>query len=171
MRASAHTVVSAPIESVWQIVSDPERALSFMSGVTRWEVASEKPTGLGARYRMLIRVGSAEVGGLIEIVEWNPPCDLAWTSVTGVDQRGRWRLRTSSRGRTQAEIRLAYGVAGSGATGWLAERIARPALSGHLQTSVRQLARLVEHERLREQAAERRAAKATANPKSATKAR
>ena len=64
-----------------------------MSGVTRWEVASEQPAGLGARYRMLFRVGSAEVGGLIEIVEWDPPCELAWTSVTGVDQRGRWRLR------------------------------------------------------------------------------
>jgi uncharacterized membrane protein len=149
------------MESVWQIVSDPERALSFMSGVTRWEVTSKEPTGLGARYRMLLRVGSAEIGGLIEIVEWDPPRDLAWTSVTGIDQRGRWRLRAAPGGRTQAEIRLAYGVAGAGPMGWLAERIARPAVSGHLKASVRQVARLVEHEQLREQAAERRAAKAS----------
>jgi uncharacterized membrane protein len=161
MRASASSVVSAPMESVWQIVSDPERALSFMSGVTRWEVTSKEPTGLGARYRMLLRVGSAEIGGLIEIVEWDPPRDLAWTSVTGIDQRGRWRLRAAPGGRTQAEIRLAYGVAGAGPMGWLAERIARPAVSGHLKASVRQVARLVEHEQLREQAAERRAAKAS----------
>ncbi len=160
MRASARAAISAPIESVWQIVSDPERALSFMSGVTRWEVAGEKPTGLGARYRMLIRIGSAEIGGLIEIVEWDPPRDLAWTSVTGIDQRGRWRLRSGRGGRTVAEIRLAYGVAGSGPAGWLAERIAGPAVGRHLQTSVSQLARLVEHGRLRDQAAERRAAKA-----------
>ena len=93
MRSSASTVVSAPIETVWEIVSDPERALSFMSGVTRWEVDGDKERGLGARYRMLMRVGSAEVGGLVEIVEWDAPRDLAWTSVTGVDQRGRWRLR------------------------------------------------------------------------------
>ncbi len=170
MRASAHTAVSAPIESVWQIVSDPERALSFMSGVTRWEVAGEHPAGLGARYRMLIRVGSAEIGGLIEIVEWDPPRDLAWTSVTGIDQRGRWRLRAAPGGRTRAEIRLAYGVAGAGLAGWLAERIARPGVGGHLQASVRQLARLVEHERLRDQAAERRAAKA-ANAANAAKGR
>jgi hypothetical protein len=45
---------------VWAIVSDPTRALSFMSGITRWEVASARATGLGARYRMLLRVGSAE---------------------------------------------------------------------------------------------------------------
>jgi uncharacterized membrane protein len=109
---------------------------------------------------MLIRVGSAEVGGLIEIVEWDPPRDLAWTSVTGIDQRGRWRLRAAPGGRTRAEIRLAYGVAGSGPAGWLAERIARPVVNRHLQTSVRQLARLVEHERLRDAASQRRAARA-----------
>jgi uncharacterized membrane protein len=160
VRASAKTVVSAPIETVWSIVSDPERALTYMSGVTRWEVESDEPTGLGARYRMLLRVGSAEVGGLIEIVEWEAPRDLAWTSVTGIDQRGRWRLRPMPGGRTQAEIRLAYGVAGSGIAGWLAERIAGPAVSAHLKTTVRQLARLVEHERTRDLAAQRRAARA-----------
>jgi uncharacterized membrane protein len=164
MRATAHTLVSAPIETVWDVVSDPERALSFMSGITRWEVAGDEPTGLGARYRVLLRVGSAEVGGLIEIVEWDPPCELAWTSVTGVDQRGRWRLRPASDGRTRAEIRLAAGVAGSGIAGWVAERIARPVVSSHLRTTVRQLSRLVEHERMRAQAAERRAAGASSSP-------
>jgi uncharacterized membrane protein len=159
MRASARTVVSAPIESVWAIVSDPERALSFMSGLTRWEVDSEEPTGLGARYRMLMRVGSAEIGGLVEVVEWDAPWEYAWTSVTGIDQRGRWRLRAAPGGRTRAEIRLAYGVAGAGPAGWLAERIARPAVTSHLQSSCRQLARLVEHEQLRDLAAQRRAAK------------
>jgi carbon monoxide dehydrogenase subunit G len=159
MRTTATTVVSAPIEAVWSVVSDPLRALSFMSGITRWEVESEEPTGLGARYRMLLRIGSAEVGGLIEIVEWDPPRDLAWTSITGVDQRGRWRLRPASGGRTRAEIRLAAGVAGSGIAGWAAERIAQPVVSSHLRTTVRQLARLVEHERMRDEAAQRRAAR------------
>ncbi len=161
MRCSAHTVVGAPIETVWGIVSDPERALSFMSAVTRWEVESDEPTGLGARYRMLMRIGSAEVGGLIEVVEWDPPGDLAWTSVTGIDQRGRWRLRPAPGGRTRVEIRLAYGVAGGGLAGWLSERIAGPAVSSHLRSSCQQLARLVEHERMRDLAAQRRAAQAS----------
>ncbi len=160
MRCSASTTVSAPIEAVWGVVSDPEQALSFMSGITRWEVESEEPTGLGARYRMLMRVGSAEVGGLVEVVEWDPPGDMAWTSVTGIDQRGRWRLRSAPGGRTRVEVRLAYGVAGSGLAGWLAERIAEPAVRSNLESTCRQLSRLVEHERMRTLAAERRAAKA-----------
>jgi uncharacterized membrane protein len=159
MRATADTIIAAPIETVWGVVSDPERALSFMSGVTRWEVDGDRPPGIGARYRMLLRVGSAEVGGLIEIVEWDPPRELAWTSITGVDQRGRWRLRSLPGGRTRVEIRLAAGVAGSGVAGWLAERIAQPAVGAHLRTTVSQLARLVEHERMRDQAAQRRAAR------------
>ena len=61
----------------------PTHYLHFMSGVTRWEPASDHRSGLGARYRMLIRVGAAEVGGLIEFVEWRPETDMAWTSVTG----------------------------------------------------------------------------------------
>jgi uncharacterized membrane protein len=160
MRVAASAQIAAPIERVWATVSDPERMLSFMSGVTRWEIAGDEPTGLGARYRMLMRVGSAEIGGLIEVVEWDPPCELAWTSVTGVDQRGRWRLRSRPGGRTRVELRLAYGVAGAGPAGWLAERLAAPAVTGHLRRSLGQLKRIVEQEQLRERAAERRAARA-----------
>jgi uncharacterized membrane protein len=162
MRVGARLHVPAPVGSVWSIVSDPEQALNFMSGVTRWEVAGEEPSGLGARYQMLFRVGSAEVGGLIEVVEWQAPFELAWTSVTGLDQRGRWRLREAPGGRTQVELRLAYGVAGSGVFGWIAERVAAPTVSGHLNRSLQQLQRLVEHQQLRERAAARRAARRSA---------
>jgi uncharacterized membrane protein len=161
MRVSAQRHLAAPMEQVFSIVTDPECALQFMSGVTRWEVASEKSIGLGARYRMLFRVGSAEVGGLIEVVEWLPPSEMAWTSVTGLDQRGRWRLREAPGGRTRVELRLAYGVAGSGLFGWAAERIAAPTVSRHLNQSLQQLERLVEHERLRERAAGRRVGQAS----------
>ncbi|HEY6397314.1 MAG TPA: SRPBCC family protein [Solirubrobacteraceae bacterium] len=158
MRVSASARVTAPIERVWSIVSDPERALHYMSGVTRWEMASDPPTGLGAKYRVLFRIGSAEVGGLVEVVEFSAPWELAWTSLTGVDQRGRWRLRELPVGLTAVELRLAYGVAGSGVSGWLAERIAAPTVRDHVRGSVQQLARLVEYEQLRDRAAERRAA-------------
>ncbi len=161
MRVSAQTRIAAPIESVWAIASDPSQALGFMSGMTRWEVVSEEPAGLGARYRMLLRLGSAEVGGLIEIVEWDEPFDLAWTSVTGVDQRGRFRLRRAPGGQTRIELRLAYGVAGSGPAGWIAERLAAPTVTGHLRRSLQQLKRQAENEQLRERAAARRAARAT----------
>jgi len=155
VRVGADIQVLAPIDRVWAIVSDPERVLSFMAGVTRWEVEGNRRTGLGARYHVLFRVGAAELGGLIEIVEWNEPCELAWTSITGVDQRGRWRLRELPGGRTRVELRMAYGVAGSGLSGWVAERFAAPTLRGHLRRSLRQLQDVIEHEQLRERAGRR----------------
>jgi uncharacterized membrane protein len=160
MRVASSITVHAPADQVWEFVSDPRRVLSFMSGVTRWEVAGKQRTGLGARYRILFRIGAAEIGGLIEIVEWDEPRELAWTSVLGIDQRGRWRLRALPGGRTRVELRMAYGVAGSGLWGWLAERLAGPVVGGHQRRSLAQLRRMIEHEQLRAQAAARRAARA-----------
>jgi uncharacterized membrane protein len=160
MRVNHDTLLAAPIEDVWAIVTDPERVLGYMSGITRWEVVGERATGLGARYRMLFRVGAAEVGGLVEVVEFDDPGDFAWTSVTGLDHRGRWRLREAPGGRTRVELRLAYVVEGAGLSGWVAERVAAPTVSGHVRRTLQQLARLVEHEQLRSAAAMRRRASA-----------
>jgi uncharacterized membrane protein len=166
MRVAAQIEVTAPPELVWEAITDPARMLDFMSGVTRWEVAGEQERGLGARYRVLMRVGSAEIGSLVEIVECDAHRDLAWTSITGIDQRGRWRLRpvggtaAARRPRTRVEFRLAYGVAGAGLLGWLSERIAAPQVQGHLRRSLQQLKREVEHEQLRIDAAARRQARA-----------
>ena len=162
MRAGASIEIAAPPQAVWDFVSDPSKALHYMAGITRWEVVSDKPQGLGARYRILLRVRSAEVGGLVEVVEWDENCDLAWNSVTGVDQRSRWRLRERPGERTRVEFRFQYGVAGSGILGWLAEQVAAPQVRGHLRRSLTQLKRQVEHEQLRRLAAERRARTAAA---------
>ena len=159
MRVQASIQVAAPATAVWAFVDDPAHYLHFMSGFTRWEVCGEQENGLGARYRMLMRVGSAEIGGLVEIVEHDAPSDLAWNSVTGVDQRGRWRLRERDLGRTDVELRLSYGVAGAGLLGWLSERIAAPTVRDHLRKSLQQLKRQVEHEQLRVAAAARREAR------------
>src|SRR4051794_41536283 len=162
MRVSVGIDISAPPEQVWEFIVDPERYLHFMSGITRWEVCSDSPRGLGARYRMLMRVGSAEVGGLVEVTEYDEPRHMAWNSVTGVDQRGRWRVRERGMGRTHVELRLSYGVAGAGLLGAISERLSAPTVTENLRKSLHQLKRAVEHEQLRRAAAERRGARASA---------
>jgi len=157
MRLNESVVISAPRETVWDYLADPQNYLRFMSGVTRWEVVGDQSSGLGARHRVLIRVGAAEVGGLIEIVEWSEPGDMAWSSVTGVDQRLRWRIRRLDDGRSRVEFRFAYGVAGAGIAGWISEKAAAPTLRRHMRRSVNQLKRQVEHERLRRDAERSRA--------------
>jgi len=149
VRIEQKVTVEAPRHLVWEYVTEPANYPVFIDGMTRWEVAGDRHKGLGARYRMLIRVGAADVGGLIEIVEWQPEGDMAWSSVTGVDQRGRWRLRDLDDDRTRVTFRFQYGVAGGGITGLIAERVAGISLNRRFRLSLLNLKHAVE-----EQAAE-----------------
>ena len=149
MRIEQKVTVEAPRHLIWDYVTEPANYPVFIDGMTRWEVAGDRHKGLGARYRMLIRVGAADVGGLIEIVEWQPEGDMAWSSVTGVDQRGRWRLRDQGDDRTRVTFRFQYGVAGGGITGLIAERVAGISLNRRFRLSLLNLKHAVE-----EQAAE-----------------
>ena len=159
MRIAEHVDVLASPAIVFEQVSDPSRVLDFFAGVTRWECVGGPRAGLGARYRMLMRVGSAEVGGLIEVVEFDAGRDLAWNSVTGIDQRGRWRVRRGEQGLTRVELRLQFGVAGGGIWGWLSEHLAAPIVRGNVKRTLAQFKRAVEHEQVRAEAARRRAAR------------
>ena len=143
MRVAVHTEIAAPRQRVWDYIVDPDRHLEFMEGMTRWEVAGKKRTGVGARFAMRMRVGSVELGGLIEIVEFDPPCDMAWTSVTGVDHRGRWRLRPGNGDRAEVELRVTYYAPG-GILGSIADLVAWPIVRGHLQRSLEELKHRIE---------------------------
>jgi uncharacterized membrane protein len=147
MRIEERITIRARCEDVWDYVTEPSNYLEFMDGVTRWEVRSEHERGLGARYRMLMQVGSAQVGGLIEIVEWKPPSDMAWSSIIGIDQRGRWKIRDTGDGTTRVVFRFFYDVPG-GIIGLIAERVAARSLRGRFRASLENLKRELEGSRL-----------------------
>ena len=130
----------------------------FMSGITRWEVAGDVRTGLGARYRMLFRIGAAELGQLLKVVEFDEPCDLAWTSVTGLDHR---RPVAAARGCRRPDARRVPRCLGHRRRG--PERLAGRADRGThrdpaREPDLRKLDRLVEQKQPRERAGARRRA-------------
>jgi acyl-CoA synthetase (AMP-forming)/AMP-acid ligase II/uncharacterized membrane protein len=144
VRVEKSIEIGASCHEVWERVQDPCGYSTFMSGVTRLERKSDDPPiGLGARYLIRFRVGSADVGGLVEIVEFDPPGDLAWTSVTGVDQRLRWRLRDVGGGRTRVTLRLAYDAPG-GLLGTLSEQVSRPMVARDLERTLHNLRQEIE---------------------------
>jgi uncharacterized membrane protein len=85
------------------------------------------------------------------------PGDSGPTSNAGcrIDQRGRWRLRREGHGRTRTALRLAYGVAGSGILGWVAEQLAAPIVRAHVRRTLHELKRTVEQQQTRAAAARR----------------
>lgn len=138
MRLEDSVRVQVPRPVAWTYLAEPDNYLRFMHGVIRWDVEGERRTGLGARYAMRMRVGTAYVGGLVEIVEFNGPRELAWTSVTGIDQRGRWRLRSPENGVTDVTLRLSFTVPG-GLLSRLTERIAGRMVATNVRESLRHL--------------------------------
>ena len=134
--------VDAPARKVWRLISDPASVPRFLTGITRWEQQGPKKMGLGARYNVRMRVGSGEMGGLIEIVEFVPDKELAWSGITGLYQRGRWRLREQS-GRTRVTMRINYHASG-GVMGLLADQLAAPMVRSSMRRSLAGLKARVE---------------------------
>ena len=134
MHLTVDIEIAAPRQAVWDFIVAPERHRQFMDGMTRWEVEGKRVEN-GARIGMRMRIGSVELGSRIEIVEFDPPCDMAWTSVAGVDHRGRWRLRPSGRDGTRVELRVIYHVPG-GILSYLVDLVAAPVVKGQLRRSL-----------------------------------
>lgn len=143
MRVNVDTVIPAGPEEVWRWVGNLETYPEFVSGLTRWEADGDHRSGLGARYRALMRIGSADVGGLVEVVELHEPFELAWNSVTGVEHRGRWRLRADAAGGTRVELRLIFHLAGWAPMAWLTGQIAARTIRVKLDETLAALRRLL----------------------------
>jgi fatty-acyl-CoA synthase len=138
MRIEEKISIDATPDEVWKVISEAEGLARVMDGVTRWDVEGRKKRGMGARYSMLMEVGAAQVGGLIEVVEYLEPTDLAWTSITGIDQRGRWRVREQDDGTTQVTLRLSYHSPG-GILGAVTDQISARIVRGHIKASLERL--------------------------------
>jgi uncharacterized membrane protein len=142
MRIEERIGIAAPRDRVWTYVSQLERYSEFMVG-SRWNpIPGEPVSGMRASAEICIEVASTDLGGTVEVVEWDPPHELAWTNITGIDHRGRWILR--DRGdHTDATIRLSYQVPG-GILALIASRLGAPILRRDVRKSLAALKDLVE---------------------------
>ena len=147
MRVQRDIRIDASREEIWELISRPDTYDRFWHGLTRLDRKNEEE-GLGARYALRMRVGSADLGGLIEIVEYDEPGDMAWTSITGIDHRARWRLREADDGRTKVTLRLSWDA--PGLLGTIADRLGAPMVARTLEQTLQNLALELEDEEVRE---------------------
>ncbi len=142
MRVEESIEVAAPRERVWRLVSEPTRYSEFMVGSSWRPVEGEPTSGPRARFWLTVEAGSIDLGGVVEIVEFDPPHELAWTNVSGIDNRGRWILRDRGE-RTEATMRFSYQVPG-GVLALLASRLSAPILRRDVRRSLEALKEAVE---------------------------
>ncbi|GAC1517386.1 MAG: AMP-binding protein [Acidimicrobiales bacterium] len=144
MRVSAEVTLAAEPKAVWAALADLPDHPEMLAGVTRWAPAEDGEMAVGSRYDVRMQVGAAQLGALIEITEMIPGCELAWTSLSGVDHRGRFTVRDGPHaGTARLRFRLAVTVPG-GLVGVVAGRAARPILQANADATVRAVRRRVE---------------------------
>jgi len=143
MRVERLRVIDADRHAVWKVVSDPDCYPEFMASLERWETVTEGPVRLGARYTVHWKIGSVPIGGVVEVVDFDPARDLAWIGITGVSLRGRFRLRDTDDGRTNLTFRLAYESAG-GILGLIADRVASRQVGRNMTETLKNLKRMDE---------------------------
>jgi uncharacterized protein YndB with AHSA1/START domain len=133
MRIEERIEVDAAPGRVWKLIQDPAALTGLNEGFTVEPDPETPKGGLRARYRILMRVGPVPVGADVEIVEFTPGRELAWTSLTGVDQRFRVRLRELDPNRTRLVLR--FGYSSPGPLGLLADLVSY----GRVRALLRQL--------------------------------
>ncbi len=143
MRVERSITVNADRDAVWRVLEDPAEYPSLLPHLQRWEPVTKGPLGIGSRYTVLWEIGAVPVGGTVEVVEFDTARDLAWISITGITQRGRFRLRDAGPGRTAVTFRLAYHSDG-GLLGLIADRIAARQVGRSLSESLHNLRHRVE---------------------------
>jgi uncharacterized membrane protein len=144
VRVEETITVNAPRREVWDYALDPANIPGYFKGMTRWDSKSRKKMGLGARYALRLGIGSADVGSLVEVVEWDPPGDMSWTSVTGLDHRFRMRMRDTDDGMgTEVRMKLAYQAPG-GLLAVLSDWLSSRQVQGLLREALAELRREIE---------------------------
>ena len=108
MRIEARRPVAATPAEAWDVVSDPCVIGALSDTLLVEELEPGTKPDVGTRYRALLRVGPVPVGGNVEIIEFDPPHNMAWTTLTGVDHRLRIRVRSRPEGGSWLTVRFAY---------------------------------------------------------------
>ena len=135
------TVIERTPDEVWSLISDPDRYPDFFKGLTSWKLLSREP-GIGARYRVLMQVGSIEAGGIVSVTEWRTSKVIRWESERGIHQRGSWRLRPVENG-TEVTLEISFDLSG-GPVGRLVELLTGRIIARNMWATLLAARRLLE---------------------------
>ncbi|MDQ4125955.1 MAG: SRPBCC family protein [Actinomycetota bacterium] len=135
-------VIDAPRGTVFDLVDDPGCFPEFFVGITKWEPRSKKRRGVGAKYRVLMQVGSIEAGGTVRVTERTTNRAIAWTWEQGIHQSGRWTLDDAD-GGTALTLEVRYDLSG-GPLGRVVEQLTGRIVERNLWATLLAARRLLE---------------------------
>lgn len=142
MRFQEEAFLRAPLESVWEVLTDWERQASWMPDVAWIRVLGEERT-LGAQVEVRMKVfGIPLATDLLRVTAWEPPRRLAIHHEGVVIGTAEWRLEATEVGTRFTwweEVRMPPPVLGA-----ISLLLYAPFQRLMLRRSIRNLKRLVE---------------------------
>jgi len=122
-RVDVHRVVQAPVQRVWDVLTDVAHADQTLSGVTRVEPVTEGPYRVGTRWRETRRMLGKEATELMQVtVVEEPTRTVVEADASGVHYVTEFTLSPAGAGATQVLLRF---TAVQGRTN-LAQRVLAP---------------------------------------------
>ena len=85
-------VIRAPAERIFAFLEQAERNSEWVPDLTVSERVTPGPTRQGTRFRFLTRIAGIPLESIDEVVTYEPPRLIRFTSVKGVPHAGYWEL-------------------------------------------------------------------------------
>lgn len=143
IRSQIH--IAATPEQVFDFIDDWRNAKRYMKRMTRWDLVDpEGGTGVGAIIRVDVAAGPRKLGGRFEVTAHDRPHRIAFRSMEDVHVEGSWTIQPEGNG-TRVTLDASYDLPG-GIAGRLVGAFLRGNAQSDLESSVRELKRLVESE-------------------------
>lgn len=135
-------VISAPVGEVFGYIDDYKNTTRYMEGLTEWKPTTKIVHGKGAYFRVAMKAGPKSLGSTVEIIEWTKNKAIAWESMEGFEQTGRWSFAKHKDG-TEVTFEMSFSF-GGGMAGKMLAKVSEPIVHMNLSKSLENLAEEVE---------------------------
>jgi uncharacterized membrane protein len=143
---TVQTRIDATPEQVFDFIDHWQNAKRYMRRMVRYELVDPAGgTGVGARFHISVEAAGKRLNGTIEVTENDRPRKISFRNIDGVKVIGNWILQPDGDG-THVTLDATYEPPG-GIIGRLVASFISANARGDLETSLRELKRLVEAEK------------------------
>ena len=105
--------INAPVAKVFALVNDWHNTLGYMESFTKFEPTTEMEEGDGARFVYALKAAGMEMGGEMEISEWEQDKGWSMTSTKGMKTNARWAFEPLTENSSRVTFTTEYEVPGS----------------------------------------------------------
>jgi uncharacterized membrane protein len=135
-------VIDAPVERVWEVLSDVAGQPRWMTDMKAVRMESSGPLGVGARGEATVRMLGVAVSDPVTITAWDPPRRFAVRHEGRFSGEGVFELEPGADGTTTI-VRWSETLVPP-VLPWLAAELLRPVFRAVFQADLRRLRALVE---------------------------